>query len=150
MRSGLDVVTGGNKALVNDLTGGLMDSAEGAARGNSKDIIKTGLTGVGVVMGANAIGGLMNPTPAPINATGVSSLVGGSSSMGFLDNIDFGGILTNLVNSKINPQTSQGNGLSAQQVQMQNSLAQTEQQNKMLMIGLGVLGVVGLAFALKR
>jgi hypothetical protein len=49
---GFDVATGGNKAQVDALSGGLLSSAELAARGNSKDIAR-----VGVVAGATAAGG---------------------------------------------------------------------------------------------
>lgn len=144
MRSGLDVATGGNKKLVDSLSGGLMTSAEGAARGNSKDIIKTGLTATGIVLGVNALGGALNPTGA---ARGPASLVEGDTGMfdKLFDNVDVGGILTNLVNSKINPQTSQGNALQLQQLQqqqqLQSSLANSQMQSKMLMGGLGVLGL---------
>lgn len=57
--TGLDVATGGNKRLVNDLSGGLMDSAVGAAGGNSKDIIRLGATG-----GAAFFGGPMGAMAA--------------------------------------------------------------------------------------
>lgn len=49
---GLDVATGGNKNTADALSGGLLTSAELAARGNSSDAARLGLVG-----GAAAIGG---------------------------------------------------------------------------------------------
>jgi hypothetical protein len=51
-RAGLDTVTGGNKKIADQLSGGLLTSAEMAARGNTKDI-----TRVGAVVGATVAGG---------------------------------------------------------------------------------------------
>ena len=50
-RTGLDVATGGNKKLVDGLSGGLMTSAEMAARGNSSDITRLGVTGAAGLAG---------------------------------------------------------------------------------------------------
>lgn len=43
-RTQLDLLTGGNKSKVDDLSGGLLTSYEGAMRGNTKDIARVGLT----------------------------------------------------------------------------------------------------------
>lgn len=52
VRTGLDVATGGNKKLVDGLSGGLLTTAEQAARGNTGDLAK-----IGVVAGATIAGG---------------------------------------------------------------------------------------------
>lgn len=52
VRNGLDIATGGNKKLVDGLSGGLLTTAEQAARGNTGDIAK-----LGVVAGATVAGG---------------------------------------------------------------------------------------------
>lgn len=51
-QTGLDIATGGNKKLVDGLSGGLLTTAEQAARGNTGDIAK-----LGVVAGATIAGG---------------------------------------------------------------------------------------------
>ena len=50
-RIGLDIATGGNKKLVDGFSGGLLSSAEGARRGNLKDIVRTGVTATAAYFG---------------------------------------------------------------------------------------------------
>lgn len=57
---GLDIVTGGNKGKVDALTGGLMTSAENAARGNLKDGIRVGATTGATIFGGPAAGMAVN------------------------------------------------------------------------------------------
>lgn len=53
-RMGLDIATAGNRDKADALTGGALTSAELAARGNSKDIARVGVTGAAAVVGGPA------------------------------------------------------------------------------------------------
>lgn len=61
---GLDIATGGNKKLVDAYSGGLLSSAEGAARGNSTDLTRLGIVGGATVLGGPAAGFALNQVMA--------------------------------------------------------------------------------------
>lgn len=57
MKNGIDIATLGNKSLVDSFTGGAMTKLEGAARGNSSDIISSGLSLASVIGPVSGIKG---------------------------------------------------------------------------------------------
>lgn len=77
-RTGLDIATGGNKKIVDAYSGGLLTSAEQAARGNTSDA-----TRVGIVGGATLVGGPMaGYTTNMVLARGGSPLEAGAAVLG--------------------------------------------------------------------
>lgn len=96
--TGLDIATGGNKKIADSLSGGLLTTAEQAARGNSGDIAK-----IGVVAGATVVGGPGAGMAAnQILAQGGNALqaaMGGASVAG-VPGVDLAGAVLN----KLNPQ----------------------------------------------
>lgn len=96
-RMGLDIVTVGNKSTVDKLTGGIMTTAEEAARGNSKDIVRLGATATAAVYGGPTAAMAANSVFAgggnilQAGLAGVTNSQGGE--MGWLD--DIGGFLNN-------------------------------------------------------
>ncbi len=76
-KNGLNIVTVGNADKVNELSGGGVDTLVGAARGNSKDIVRTGATGAATFFGGPAVGLAVNQGFAMGGAQGgVASLLG--------------------------------------------------------------------------
>lgn len=97
-RVGLDTVTGGNKNKVDALSGGLMSAAEGAARGNTKDIARLGITA-----GATAVGGPMGGLSAnAVFGAGGNVLQAGLAGLGGTPMAGVaslaGGVLGNVLN----------------------------------------------------
>lgn len=99
-RMGLDISTGGNRQLVNAYTGGLLDTAENAARGNTGDAAKLGVVGgatyLGGPLGFMAANSALANGGSAINAGAAGLLASQGGEMDFLNNI-------------LNPNTALGN-----------------------------------------
>lgn len=59
-RTGLDIATGGNKGQIDGISGGLLTSAENAARGNTGDASRVGLVGGATFFGGPLAGLAVN------------------------------------------------------------------------------------------
>lgn len=158
---GIDVATGGNKNLVDGLTGGLASSAVNAAGGDTKDIARIGVTGGAALVGgpgaAIAANQILASGGNPLQAA-MAAAQGGD--MGFLGGIgDFlnsnPGIqqLANNALSGIMPKSApvvQTVAPAVQTIEVPGKAAGMS-QGMMLGIGAGVLGLVlVLVLALKR
>lgn len=87
-RMGLDIATGGNKNLVDGFSGGLLTSAENAARGNTKDIARVGVTGAASFAGGPTAGFAVNNILANGGSITQAALAAGSGGdMSFLSDV---------------------------------------------------------------
>lgn len=167
---GLDIATGGNKKVVDQLSGGLLTSAELAARGNSKDIVRVGLTGGAALVGGAPAALMVNSAMAqghsPLQAifsAGAQGLVGDNMKISSVlsdiqssTGINVGDVLTNLLGVKSDPQSSTGSKAVVQgsapssPVIIQQPSGGGINTNVMMIAGAGLVGVVLLALLLKR
>lgn len=138
-RVGLDTVTGGNKNLVDGFSGGLLTSAEGAARGNTEDLTRIGVTG-----GAALAGG-----PAAAFAVNQGFSNGGGLQGALVSGIGFVGVpgaefiangVTNIVGGKSKVQPS-GAPMIEYAPEESYSPSAPKKSNSMLLIGGAVVGV---------
>ena len=87
-RMGLDIATGGNKDLVDGFSGGLLTSAENAARGNTKDIARVGVTGAATFAGGPTAGFAVNNVLSNGGSITQAALAAGSGGdMSFLSDV---------------------------------------------------------------
>lgn len=157
--TGLDIVTGGNKKIADGLSGGLLTTAENAARGNTADIARLGVTGGAALAGGPGAALAANSAFANggnILQAGFSGVLGSDTGLGnFLNNSALGnlasGALSGLINGKPKPVASVPDFYPQE---TSSAYSPSVKNNNMpLILGIGalfVLLVVFMFFILKR
>lgn len=158
LRTGLDTVTAGNKSLVDSYSGGLLTSAEQAARGNTKDATRVGVVGGATFFGGPMAGFAANNVFANGGNFAQAALAAGSGGeMGFLSDIN-GFLGNNPALSQLANNVISGLGpKSAPKVVQQAPAVQTVEvarkgmsMGAMIGIGAGVIAVALLAVVMLR
>jgi hypothetical protein len=156
-----DVYTGGNADKVNALSGGGIDSLKGAYRGNSKDIIRTGITAASAYYGGAGTAFLVNNAQAS-GASPVEAIIMGASgaqgeNMSWLNdaagilNSDIGKNLTSSILGNNKPQTSSAPAPAAAPSIVYAPAPSSGMSTNMIMgiVGGGLALVLVLIFAMK-
>lgn len=147
-QTGLDIATGGNKKLVDGLSGGLLTTAEQAARGNTGDIAKIGVVAGATIAGGPSAGLMANSALSQGGNVFQAGLAGfGGTELGASP---LGQLASNSLTGLFN-----GNPKPAPVVQDQNALAvysAPQKSNTGLIIGIagGVLVLVLAMFLFLR
>lgn len=161
-RVGLDIATGGNKDKVDALSGGLLSTAENAARGNTKDIGRLAVTAGAAYVGGPMAAMAVNQGFASGGGIEQAILTGVSNSTGtdmdwlnqataILNNPTVSSLASSLI-PRSKPETPPSyNPVISVPSPMADSSGGGMGTNTMLMIGGGVLAFVAiLFFALKK